>query len=70
MLFSICYSGDGNFHLQSRLLVKRLAEDPSFFEDAGFFVPYEKYKNYTEAAIKNVNQKRVRLHSLNGFFLK
>ena len=50
LLYSLCLSGDGNFHLQSRLLVKNLAQDPSFFGDSGFFAPYESYHNYLNAA--------------------
>src|SRR5215467_6467987 len=50
LLHSLCISGNGNFHMQSRLTVKDLVQDPSFFGDSGFFVPYETYQKYTEAS--------------------
>ena len=50
LLYSLCISSNGNFHLQSRLLVKTLVQDPSFFGDFGFFTPYKVYQDYTRAS--------------------
>jgi hypothetical protein len=59
LLYSLCLSGDGNFHLQSRVLVKNIIRDPSFFGDSGLFVPYQTYKDYTAAAETIEDSKNV-----------
>jgi hypothetical protein len=59
LLYSLCLSGDGNFHLQSRVLMKNVMQDPSFFGDSGFFVPYQTYKDYTAAAETIEDSKNV-----------
>src|ERR1700742_885397 len=64
LLYSVCLSGDGNFHMQSRFLVKNLHQDPSFFGSSGFFVPYETYIKYTEAAQKIKLQSKVKLPNI------
>jgi hypothetical protein len=43
-------SADGNFHQQLRLGVKDQGEDPSYFGDAGFFVPTKLYQDFLQVA--------------------
>jgi hypothetical protein len=50
LLFATFYSGDGNFHLQSKLRSKSLTSDPSVFGDAGFFSPFSVFQNYVRIA--------------------
>jgi hypothetical protein len=59
LLYAVFYSGDGNFHLQSKLRSKTLAEDPSMFSDSGFFAPYSTYQNYVKTALSFKPPKKV-----------
>jgi hypothetical protein len=59
LLYTCFLSGDGNFHMQSRLQVKDQDKDPSFFGDAGFFVPVKLYHEYFNEADKLQHHQKV-----------
>lgn len=59
LLYSVCISGDGNFHLQSKASAKDVLQDPSFFSNSAFFVNYENYTKYTAQAQRIKEKKQV-----------
>jgi hypothetical protein len=68
LLFVVFLSGDGNFHLQSKLRCKDLKVDPALFGDSAFFTPILTTQNYIEAAKKSITTDKVSFHiySLNA----
>jgi hypothetical protein len=68
LLFAVFLSGDGNFHLQSKLRCKDLKVDPALFGDSAFFTPTLRTQNYIEAAKKWITTDKVSvyIYSLNA----
>lgn len=55
LLYAKFLMGDGNFHLQLRLLSKGLDRDPSFFGDSGFWANETLAREYRKHAETMVN---------------
>jgi hypothetical protein len=67
LIYSVFLSADGNFHQQLRLGVKDQGEDPSYFGDAGFFVPTKLYQDYMQVAESLKSDDKVCGQSLRDF---
>jgi hypothetical protein len=50
LLHGLFLSGDGNFHMQSKIHCKDVYSDPSLFGDSALFAPHALLQNYIEAA--------------------
>jgi hypothetical protein len=52
LLHALFLSGDGNFHMQSKIHCKDIYADPSLFGNSAMFAPYALLQNYIEDAKK------------------